>query len=150
MSPIRTTHGACGILSALILCLPHSTSAQSAADPCKQLTQAEVTAATGSQVGEGHGIGGTCSWSGTPKVIVSLWYPGPAIWPGLAHPSAMVSQTQVPSLGDNAFVNVMGGFASLGVRKGTSVFVIKVYGFNDPAKQIAIEKTLAAAVLAKM
>jgi hypothetical protein len=62
----------------------------------------------------------------------------------------MVSQTQVPSLGDNAFVNVMGGFASLGVRKGTSVFVIKVYGFNDPAKQIAIEKTLAAAVLAKM
>jgi len=139
-----------GALCALGLGSVHPASAQSNPDPCQLLTQAEVGAATGASVGAGHALGETCSWTGTPRVIVSLWYPGPGMWQAIQHPNAAVKQVPAPGLGDGAFYNSAGGFTSLGVMKGTTAFVMKVYGISDQAKQMAIEKSLAQSVLAKM
>lgn len=132
------------------LCSTQAIFAQTNPDPCKMLTQAEVSAAAGVSVGAGQSLGGTCSWSGTPKVIVSLWYPGPALWAGIQHPNPPVSQTPASGVGDAAFFNTLGPYTFLGVQKGSTVFVVKIYGIQDPSKQMAIEKTLAANVIAKM
>jgi hypothetical protein len=138
------------ITCAFALCSTQSVFAQTNPEPCKMLTQTEVSAATGVSVGAGQSLGGTCSWSGTPKVIVSLWYPGPALWAGIQHPNPPVSQTPASGVGDAAFYNTLGAFTSLGVQKGSTVFVVKIYGIADPSKQMAIEKALAANVIAKM
>jgi hypothetical protein len=53
-------------------------------------------------------------------------------------------------VGDAAFYNTLGAFTSLGVQKGSTVFVVKIYGIADPSKQMAIEKALAANVISKM
>jgi hypothetical protein len=135
---------------ALVLCSAPPVSAQSNPDPCRLLTQSEVSAATNASVGAGHALGETCNWTGTPRVIVSLWYPGPTMWQAIEHPNALVKQAPAPGLGDLAFYNTAGGFTSLGVKKGTTGFVIKVYGITDQSKQMSIEKTLAQQVLAKM
>jgi hypothetical protein len=110
-----------------------------AADPvgCAVLTQAQIGAATGAAVGEGSPIArpGTCQWSGAGKIVtltinvlragkspVDQFNDGKKSLPGIA--------------GSNR--------AGLGilVKKGTSVFEIRVYGFDlDKAKPVA--KTLA-------
>jgi hypothetical protein len=138
-----------GLVCALLLCSA-PVSAQTNPDPCALLTQAEVSAATGASVAAGHALGETCNWTGTPRIIVSLWYPGPTMWQAIEHPNAMVKQAPAPGLGDAAFYNTLGGFATLGVKKGTTTFVVKVYGIADQSKQMSIEKSLAAQVLAKM
>ena len=150
MKSIRVGPCICGVLSTLALCNPPAASAQSNPDPCGLLTQAEVGAATGASVGPGHALGETCNWTGTPRVIVSLWYPGATMWQSIEHPNAMVKQVPAPGLGDTAFYNTLGGFATLGVKKGTTDFVVKVYGITDLSKQMSIEKSLAQSVLTKM
>lgn len=149
MKASRAGCGACGLVCALLLCSA-PVGAQSNPDPCALLTQAEVNAATGASVAAGHALGETCNWTGTPRIIVSLWYPGPTMWQAIEHPNAMVKQAPAPGLGDAAFYNTLGGFATLGVKKGTTTFVVKVYGIADQSKQMSIEKSLAAQVLAKM
>lgn len=149
--PVRARSYLFGVACALALCSVHSASAQPNSDPCKLLSQAEVSAATGVSVGAGHALGETCSWSGgTPHIVVSLWYPGPGMWQAIQHPNAMVKQIPAPGLGDGAFYNSAGGFTSLGVAKGTTAFVMKVYGIADQTNQMAVEKSLAQIVLAKM
>jgi hypothetical protein len=133
-----------------MLCGAHPVSAQTSPDPCKMLTQAQLAAATGAEIGAGQSIGTTCSWSGKPKIIVSLWYPTPVIWEGLLHPNPQVTKTAVSGLGDMAFFNTLANLTSLGVKKGNTNFVIKVYGIPEPSKQMSIEKALAENVLAKM
>ena len=139
-----------GVVYALVLGSAPPVSAQSNPDPCALLTQAEVSAATGASVAAGHALGETCNWTGTPRVIVSLWYPGPTMWQAIEHPNALVKQASAPGLGDLAFYNTAGGFTSLGVKKGTTGFVVKVYGIPEQAKQMSIERALAQSVLAKM
>ena len=139
-----------GVACALMLCASLPLSAQTGPDPCRLLTAAEVSAATNTSVSAGHALGEKCNWTGTPRIIVSLWFPGPAMWQAIEHPSAAVKQATTPGLGDGAFYNSAGGFTSLGVKKGTTAFVMNVYGIADQAKQMSIEKALAQSVLAKM
>ncbi len=141
--------------NAIVLCLLALRStqpavAQSNADPCERLTQTEVSAATGTTMGAGHAVGETCNWTGIPRIIVSLWYPGPGMWQAIQHPKAAVKQSPAAGLGDAAFYDSAGGFTSLGVVKGSTAFVVKVYGIADQARQMSIEKALAANILAKL
>jgi hypothetical protein len=150
---MRPSHAQCcihGFACALMLCSAAPASAQSNPDPCGLLTQAEVSAATGASVGAGHALGETCNWNGSPRIIVSLWYPGPTMWQAIEHPNAAVKQMPAPGVGDLAFYNTAGGFTTFGVKKGTTGFVVKVYGIPEQSKQMAIEKTLAQTLLAKM
>jgi hypothetical protein len=149
MKSIRAGSAIGDVIYGLLLCSA-PLFAQSDPDPCSRLTQADVSAATGASVGAGHALGETCNWTGTPRVIVSLWYPGPTMWQAIEHPSAAVKQASATGLGDSAFYNTAGGFTSLGVKKGTTAFVVKVYGIPDQAKQMSIERALAQKVLARM
>lgn len=121
--------------------------ARAAPDPCKLLTPAQVAAALGSQFGPGQPIGTTgCSWtSPSPHIIVtlSLWPPGE--WERVkAGPIPGTKITPTSGLGEDAFYVTLAQYTVLYVKKGQSVFLFKVYGVSDPAKQMSAEKTLAA------
>lgn len=137
---------------ALAACaFPTLAAAAPATTPCGLLTPAQVAAAVGGTFGAGQAIGTTgCSWtSDKPHVIVtvSLW--PPAEWDRMkAGPLQGTQITAVSGLGDDAFYATLGPYAVLYVKKGPTVFLFKVYGVKDPAKQMSAEKTLALDVLA--
>jgi hypothetical protein len=128
----------------------------SAADPvaCTVLTQAQIGAATGATIGAGSPIArpGTCQWSGTGKIVtltinvprggkspVDQFNDGKKSLPG-------ITIEPVSGVGDDSYYVFYAGSNRAGVgilvKKGTSVFEIRVYGFDlDKAKPVA--KTLA-------
>jgi hypothetical protein len=127
--------------------------AQAGPAPCSLLTSAEVSAAVGTNVGSAQPIATTgCSWT-APHVIVSVSLWDANDWGKMKTPLAGTSKTSVAGLGDDAFFTTLGSadkqFATLTVKKGSTAYVIKVYGGNA-ADQMAKEKTLAANVLAKL
>ena len=120
--------------------------ARAAPAPCGLLTAAQVAAAVGGQFGAGQPIGTTgCSWtSPTPHIIVtvSLWPPGE--WDRMkAGPLPGTTITPASGLGDDAFYVTLAQYTVLYVKKGQTVFLFKVYGVSDQAKQMSAEKTLA-------
>ena len=127
--------------------------ARAAPVPCTLLTSTQVGAALGGSFGEGQPIGTTgCSWtSPTPHVIVtvSLW--PPAEWDRVkSHPLPGAEITPTSGLGDDAFYATLAQYTVLYVKKGQTVFLVKVYGVKDLARQSSAEKTLALAVLGKL
>lgn len=127
--------------------------AQVPSDPCGQVTAAQVSAALGETVAAGQKAGTkTCSWSANKPThqVVSLMYSPPGDWstrktrlmPG-------VTKTNVSGIGDEAFAETAANFTTLYVKKGSTIFMVRVYGVPDPGKQLAIEKPIALAVAAK-
>jgi hypothetical protein len=128
----------------------------SAADlvACTVLTEAQIGAATGATIGAGSPIArpGTCQWFGTGKIVtltinlpkagkspVDQFNDGKKSLPG-------ITVEPVSGVGDDSYYVYFAGSnrAGLGilVKKGSSVFEIRVYGFDlDKAKPVA--KTLA-------
>ena len=127
---------------------------EAAADPCKLLTPAEIGAALGATFAAGEPIGTTgCSWSSaTPHMIVtvSLW--PPAEWDRMKAGGAVPGSktTAVSGLGDDAFYATLAQYVVLYVKKGPTVYLFKVYGVKDPAKQMSVEKTLAGDALKRL
>ena len=107
----------------------------------------EIGAALGATFAAGEPIGTTgCSWSSaSPHMIVtvSLW--PPAEWDrikaGGGIPGTKI--TPVSGLGDDAFYATIPQYVVLYVKKGQTVYLFKVYGVKDQAKQMSVEKTLA-------
>jgi hypothetical protein len=127
--------------------------AQSGATPCSLLTPAQVSAAVGATAGNGQPIGTTgCSWSwGRPMTTLSLW--DASKWEQMKVPLPGMTASPVPGLGDDAFATTMGTskqYVVLDVKKGAKVYLFKVYGVDSPSDQLAIEKKLAANVLAAL
>ncbi|MGZ5957673.1 MAG: hypothetical protein ACXWK8_02750 [Myxococcaceae bacterium] len=125
--------------------------AGAAAAPCGLLTPAQVTAAVGGSFGPGQPIGTTgCSWSSQkPHVIVtvSLWPPGE--WDRIkAGPLPGTTITPASGVGDDAFYATLAQYTVLYVKKGPTVFLFKIYGVADKAKQMSAEMTLAQQALA--
>jgi len=128
--------------------------AQSAAAPCSLLTSAQVTAAVGVSVGAAQPIANTgCSWTAPHMMVtVSLWDGNK--WDKMKTPVPGMNRTSVSGLGDDAFYTTMGSapdkqFATLSVKKGSTAYVIKVYG-PSVMDQMSMEKTLAGNVLANL
>lgn len=128
--------------------------AQAPSNPCVQVTVAEVSAALGETVAAGQQAGTkTCSWSANKPThqIVSLMYSPPGDWntrktrqlPG-------DTKTSVSGVGDEAFAETAGNFTTLYVKKGSTIFMVRVYGVPDLARQLTIEKTIAKTVAAKV
>jgi len=127
--------------------------AQAAPEPCKLLSQAQVSAALGVTVGAGQPIGTKgCSWtSEKPHEIVTLSLWPPAQWDRLkAGPLPGTAIIPAGGLGDDAFYTTLAQYTVLYVKKGQSVFLFKVYGVQDQAKQISAEKKLAQNALARL
>jgi hypothetical protein len=125
-------------------------------DPCTLLTPAQIDAVIAGSFAAGQAIGTTgCSWTATkqvgekkPFVTVSLW-PGSG-WAKMQAPLPGVAKSSVSGIGEGAMLASVGGFTSLSVLKGSTVFIVKVYGIPGDEKQAAMEKTLAGDVLKKM
>lgn len=127
--------------------------ARAAPAPCGLLTPAQVAAAVGGSFGPGQPIGTTgCSWtSEKPHVIVtvSLWPPGE--WDRMkAGPLPGTTITPAGGVGDDAFYATLAQYTVLYVKKGQTVFLFKIYGVADKAKQMSAEMTLAKEALAKV
>jgi hypothetical protein len=138
---------------------PPSASAAPADDACALLTQAQVSAALGVSFGAGKGVVPVkpkmCVWSrpyapNTPDkramltlLSVNVFTHGKVEMKGFTY-------TTLSGVGDDAYYVTGPGFgAALYVKKGSSVFQIKVNGF--PVEQVkTIEKTLALQALAKL
>jgi hypothetical protein len=126
---------------------------RAATEPCKLLTPAQVSAALGGSFGAGQPIGTTgCSWtSEKPHVIVtvSLW--PPTEWDRMkASPVPGTTNTPASGLGDDAFYTTVAQYTVLYVKKGQTVYLFKVYGVQDKAKQMSAEKTLALDALKQL
>jgi hypothetical protein len=132
----------------------HVASAQAPSDPCAQLTVAQVSAALGETVAAGQKAGTkTCSWSANKPThqIVSLMYSPPGDWnTRKTRPMPGVTKTSVSGVGDEAFAETAANFTTLYVKKGSTIFMVRVYGVPDVGRQLAIEKPIAQAVAAKV
>ena len=125
---------------------------RAATEPCTLLTPSQVGAALGGTFGTGEPIGKTgCSWSSEkPHVIVtvSLW--PPTEWDRVKANPLGGKTIPVSGLGEDAFYATIAQYAVLYVKKGGTVYLFKVYGVKDQAKQMSAEKTLALDALTKL
>ena len=136
-----------------IVLLALSSVAMAGTDPCKLLTPAEIGTALGAPFGAGAPIGTTgCSWTAAKPhmiVTVSLW--PPSEWDRMkTAPLPGTTATPVAGLGDDAFSATIAQYVVLYVKKGQTVYLFKVYGVKDPAKQLSAEKTLAGNALQRL
>ena len=142
------------VLSVLVAFGLRAAGAQAPSDPCAQVTEAEVSAALGETVAAGQQAGTkTCSWSANKPThqVVSLMYSPPGDWntrktrqmPG-------VTKATVSGVGDEAFAETAANFTTLYVKKGSTIFMVRVYGAPDVGRQLAIEKSIAQTVAGKV
>lgn len=128
--------------------------AQAPSDPCAQLTAAQVSAALGETVAAGQQAGTkTCSWSANKPThqVVSLMYSPPGDWnTRKTRPMPGVTKASVSGVGDEAFAETAANFTTLYVKKGSTIFMVRVYGVPDPGRQLAIERPIAQAVASKV
>ena len=153
----------------IVLCVAGAggpTAASPSVDACSLLTPAQVSAALGiaSQPGQ-HLVQDSllmCGWSETGgttpssrRVVLDVYGPIGSLTPAerFANAKAPVNGlTKTPASGiggDAVYVTTPGFGTGLIVKRGASVFSIRVYGFA--LEQImAMEKTLALAVVTKL
>ena len=128
--------------------------AQVPSNPCAQVTAAQVSAALGETVAAGQQAGTkTCSWSANKPThqIVSLMYSPPGDWnTRKTRPMLGVTKASVSGVGDEAFAETAANYTTLYVKKGSTTFMVRVYGVPDLGRQLAIEKPIAQKVAAKV
>lgn len=142
------------VVSVLVASGLRAAGAQVPSDPCAQVTAAEVSAALGETVAAGQKAGTkTCSWSADKPThqIVSLMYAPPGDWKTLkTRQMPGVTKASVSGVGDEAFAETAGNYTTLYVKKGSTTFMVRVYGVPDLGRQLAIEKPIAQTVAAKV
>jgi len=128
--------------------------AQAPSDPCAQVTSAQVSTALGETVAAGAKAGTkTCSWTADkPKhEIVSLMYSPPGDWNSRkTRQMPGVTKASVSGVGDEAFAETAFAYTTLYVKKGSTIFMVRVYGVPDLGRQLAIEKPIAQIIAAKV
>jgi hypothetical protein len=142
------------VVSVLVAFSLRAANAQVPSDPCAQVTPAEVSAALGETVAAGQKAGTkTCSWSANKPThqVVSLMYSPPGDWnTRKTRPMPGVTKASVSGVGDEAFAETAANFTTLYVKKGSTIFMVRVYGVPDVGRQLAIEKPIAQKVAAKV
>jgi hypothetical protein len=128
--------------------------AQAPSDPCAQITPAQVSAALGETVAAGgKSTSVTCTWVANKPTyqVVTLMYSPPGDWSSRkTRQMPGITKSNVSGVGDDAIAETLGNLTTLFVKKGNTTFMVRVYGVADPAKQLAIEKPIAQAVVAKL
>lgn len=150
-------------LAAIVILLrPGSLSAAEPAAACPLLTQAQIASATGATVEAGTPIGAptSCQWAGQGKIVTLVIRrplagksPVDQFNDGKTRKLPGVTTEPVSGVGDDAFYVFFAGANRAGcgvvVKKGSSVFEVRVYGFDlEQAKGVA--KTLAQGAAAKL
>jgi hypothetical protein len=138
---------------------PSARAAQQVA--CELLTQAQIGQATGATVGAGSAISAptSCQWAGQGKIVtLTINQPRGGKGPveqfntGKASTLPGITVEPVSGVGDDAYYVFYAGTNRAGcglvVKKGSSAFEVRVYGF-DLAQARVVAKTLAAAAASK-
>jgi hypothetical protein len=141
-------------LFVLIAAVP-AAAAPNSADACSLLTQAQVSAALGAQVGAGVWVSpslkGTCTWN-APGVIVTLMTEGTDVFQsGKKPPSTMMQIVPATGIGDDAYYVVINTSVTLLTRKRAVAFKTTIY--NSQLTNIAkedMEKILALRVASEL
>jgi len=145
---------AAGIAAVSLVGAARFAAAQNPADPCAQVTASQVSAALGEMVGAGkQGPPRVCTWiAEKPKhQIVSLTYSPLGDWNRRKNQVAPgLTISAVGGLGDDAIAETAANFTTLYVKKGSTTFMVRVYGVSDASKQLEIEKPIAQAALSKI
>jgi hypothetical protein len=128
---------------------------------CELLSQAQINQATGATVGAGSAISAptSCQWAGQGKIVTLTITQTRAGKSPLDQFNAGKNSTlpgvtveSVTGVGDDAYYVLYSGTTRAGcglvVKKGSSSFEIRVYGF-DLAQAKPVAKTLAIAAAAK-
>jgi hypothetical protein len=151
------------IAASALFCVFAFSSLSAAATPvgCSVLTQAQLGAATGATIGAGTPISAptTCQWSGQGKIVtLTIRAPRAGKSPvdqfNDARTKALpgIAVEPVSGVGDDAFYVYFAGQNRAGcglvVKKGTSVFEVRVYGF-ELAQGKTVSKVLAQEAAAK-
>ena len=130
-------------------------------DPCAEVTQAQVAAALGMNVGPGqviNSLNSSCAWSatGSSRVRLTVQFQVADTYSRIRNTQLPgVQKTPVAGVGDDAVSQTVGSSATaaltmLFVRKGKTMITVRVYGVSDSARQLAAEKTVAQAVVGKI
>jgi len=142
------------VVSVLVASGLRAAGAQAPSNPCAQITAAQVSAALGETVAAGQQAGTkTCSWSADKPThqVVSLMYSPPGDWnTRKTRPMPGATKESVSGVGDEAFAETAANFTTLYVKKGSTIFMVRVYGVPDVGRQLAIEKPMAQMVAAKV
>jgi hypothetical protein len=130
------------------------TSAQSASDACSLLTQAQVSAAVGAQVGAGTYVTpsfkATCTWTVTGKIVTLMTENVNAFQAGKKPLSPAMQIVPAAGIGDDAYYVVTGTFVSLQTQKGNAAFKTTVYSKLPIATLESMESTLAKQVASEL
>ena len=130
--------------------------AQAPKPACTLLTPSEIGAQVGAPIGAGESTGTNgCQWIATKQVgsalpRATLVFYGADAWSGMTANFPRVTKRDVPGLGDAAVFATTGELTTLSVKKGSTVFVLRVYGVDGATKQMAVERALAGLVLGRM
>jgi len=152
MSSKQSRSAIVAIACALVASSAHNAVAQSAPiDPCTLLTADQVKAVLGVEIAVGPPPGkSSCMWKSTgakvQMVTVSL-QPSTTSWEHLKTVLPSIPANPVSGVGDDAFYQNFGTFAPLAVKKGGTIFIVKIYGVAAADKQVEYEKALALDVL---
>jgi hypothetical protein len=128
-------------------------------DACALLTLAEVNAVVGPTLQAGtHAFGNPalCAWTeaGGPTITnkrVLLDITSPERFAVAKTPIKGIAKIPVSGLGDDAFYATVSGIGTtLEVKKGNNAFTIGVKGGWTPDQALAMEKALAAHVIARL
>lgn len=151
------------VCAMVVFSMPMAVSAAPPADACSILTPDQVSKVIGVPVGTGEALGkpNLCGWkesaakNSSKRVLLDVFTPLGSLSPAdrfemTKKPVQGIPKKPAPGIGDEAvYATTPGAGTGLTVKKGTSVFQIRVYGFPE-AQAEALEKTLAFAVLAKL
>jgi hypothetical protein len=145
------------VLAVFAACMSHPTYAAPPTDACSLLTQAQVSAVLGVNVGPGQNLTPKmCHWSepgqtGPKRKGAMLVLQDAQAFAYAKMPVGNgITKVPVSGIGDDAVYGTTPGFPTvLTVKKGNLTFVVHVSGFPDDQIK-AKEKTLALDVLAKL
>ena len=152
MSSKQSRSAIVAIACALVASSAHNAVARSGPpDPCTLLTADQVKAVLGVEIAVGPPPGkSSCMWKSTgtkvQMVTVSL-QPSTTSWEHLKTVLPSIPANPVSGVGDDAFYQNFGTFAPLAVKKGGTIFIVKIYGVATVDKQVEYEKALALDVL---
>lgn len=138
----------------LVLAAVSSAAAQTASDACSLLTQAQVSAAVGAQVGAGvymtPTFKTTCNWSATGKIITLMTEDINTFQNGKKPLSPAMQVVPAGGVGDDAYYIVTGTMVVLYTKKGNNAFKTSVYSKLPVATLESIESTLAKQVASEL
>src|ERR1700733_3545826 len=154
-----------GLSLAMALCLQSSPALAAGADACAFLTRSQLSTVLGVPVDAGKHIGpgsALCSW-GAPNdpnhegkhILLTIYRPVGKIsaverFENGKTPIGGIEKTPVSGVGDDAYYIDTPGFGlGLNVKKGSSAFQVKVFGFSAELAK-TLERALAETVLAKL